>query len=187
MTRTNENKNSNLRIIVAGGTIDAIKYDFKEGKVLAFGVPAVEKILRTGRVRHIDIKPTEPIADDDADIFVLPQKDSLEMTNEDRERILHLCLADKRERILITHGTDTMAKTGALLAQKITGKTIVLTGAMRPNASENSDAPFNLGGALIAAETLPSGVYIVIQGEIFLVPHVQKIKKNGDGYFEKMK
>ena len=176
---------STLRIIAAGGTIDAEKYNFDEGKVIAFGDLAVEKILKTGRVRHLNTKAEIIIENDDADIFLLPQKDSLDMTDEDRKRILDICLLDPRERMLITHGTDTMAKTGSLLSENIQNKTIVLTGAMRPNASENSDASFNLGGALIAAETLPHGVYIVMQGEIFPIPHVQKIKKNGEGYFEK--
>ncbi|MFA5830432.1 MAG: asparaginase domain-containing protein [Candidatus Paceibacterota bacterium] len=174
-----------IRIIAAGGTIDAEKYDFSEGKVIAFGEPAVKKILKTGRVRHLDLKTETSIANDDADIFVLPQKDSLDMTDDDRKRILDICLADSRKRILITHGTDTMAKTGELLAKHVRNKTIVLTGAMCPNASLNSDASFNLGGALIACETLPRGVYIVIQGEVFPVPHVRKIKKNGEKYFEK--
>lgn len=176
---------SNIRIIVAGGTIDAQKYDFKEGKVLSFGEPAVEKILKTGRVRRIDIHSVLPTGNDNADIFVLPQKDSLDMTDEDRQRILDICSRDERERILITHGTDTMAKTGELLADHIKNKTIVLTGAMQPNSSKDSDAPFNLGGALVACETLPHGVYIVIQGEVFPIPHVQKVKKDGERYFEK--
>lgn len=174
-----------IRIIVTGGTIDAAKYDFKEGKVIAFGEPAVEKILKTGRVRHLDAKSAAPIENDDADIFILPQKDSLDMTDLDRERILSLCQTDVRKRILITHGTDTMAKTGELLARHVKDKTIVLTGSMQPNASENSDASFNLGGALVACETLSEGVYIVMQGDIFPVPHVQKVKKNGEKYFEK--
>ncbi|MCX6736018.1 MAG: asparaginase domain-containing protein [Candidatus Parcubacteria bacterium] len=176
---------STLRIIATGGTIDAEKYNFDEGKVITFGDPAVKKILKTGRVRHLNTKAVIKVEDDDADIFVLPQKDSLDMTDEDRKRILDVCLLDPRERILITHGTDTMAKTGVLLAENIQNKTIILTGAMRPSMAEDSDASFNLGGALIAAETLPHGVYIVMQGEVFPVPHVQKIKKNGEGYFEK--
>ncbi len=176
---------SKIRIIVAGGTIDAEKYDFKEGKVITFGEPAVEKILKTGRVRHIDTNSSLPKKNDDSDIFILPQKDSLDMTDEDRQRILDICSRDERGRILITHGTDTMSKTGELLSFHIHNKTIVLTGAMQPNTSKNSDAPFNLGGALIACETLPHGVYIVIQGEIFPIPHVQKVKKDGEKYFEK--
>ena len=175
---------NSMRIIAVGGTIDAEKYDFAEGKVLEFGEPAVKNILKTGRVRNLDISPSEPIKHDDADIFILPQKDSLEMTDEDRQRILDVCLMDTRERILITHGTDTMAKTGELLSEKIKNKTIVLTGAMRPNKAPDSDAPFNLGGAIIACQTLPPGVYIVMQGEIFPIPNVRKIKHNGEGFFE---
>jgi L-asparaginase len=180
-------KKTNVRIIVTGGTIDAEKYDFDEGKVITFGTPAVEKILKTGRVRHIHGNLMKREDYEDADVLVLSQKDSLNMTDEDRENILHVCTKDKRERILITHGTDTMAKTGALLAKHLKRKTIVLTGAMRPNGSKDSDAPFNLGGALIATETLPYGVYIVIQGEVFPIPNVKKTKTEGDAYFEKIR
>lgn len=178
--------NSSIRVIVVGGTIDAEQYDFSEGKVISFGDPAVEQILRTGRVRHISPEIAHKITDDDADIFVLQQKDSLDMTDEDRSKILALCASDPRDRILITHGTDTMTKTGLLLSEHIIDKTIVLTGAMRPYASENSDAAFNLGGALIATETLPAGVYVVIQGKVFPVDKVQKIKENNDPHFESL-
>lgn len=173
-----------IRIIAVGGTIDAEQYNFTEGKVITFGDPAVEKILRTGRVRHISPEITHKVGDDDADIFVLEQKDSLDMSDADRTRILELCKSDQRDRILITHGTDTMALTGELLSKNIKNKTIVLTGSMRPYTAENSDAAFNLGGALIATESLPCGVYIVIQGEVFPVEKVKKIRAEGDPHFE---
>jgi len=174
-----------IRILAAGGTIDAGQYDFKEGKVISFADPAVSHILKDGRVRNIHTMPVEPITDTDADIFVLERKDSLDMTDEDRKRILQMCLLDTRDRILITHGTDTMTKTGELLEKNIKDKTIVLTGSMRPYTSSESDASFNLGGALIATETLPHGVYIVIQGEVFRVGEVQKIRTEGDPHFER--
>jgi len=175
-----------IRIIAVGGTIDAEQYNFAEGKVITFGDPAVEKILRTGRVRHISSEVTHKIENDDADIFVLEQKDSLDMSDDDRARILALCKSDPRDRILITHGTDTMTITGELLLKNIKDKTIVLTGSMRPYTAENSDAAFNLGGALIAAESLPHGVYIVIQGEVFPVEKVKKVRAEGDPHFEKL-
>jgi len=177
---------NDLRIIVTGGTIDAKEYDFSEGKVISFGNPAVENILKTGRVRYLKAE-TKTEKEEDADILVLGQKDSMEMTDADREQILSLVLSDSRKRFLITHGTDTMQKTGALLAKNVKDKTIVLTGAMRPFLSENSDAAFNLGGALVACQTLRPGVYIVIQGEIFPVNEVRKIKIGGEGFFRKTK
>jgi L-asparaginase len=171
-----------LRILVAGGTIDAREYDFARGKVLSFGNPAVEQILRTGRVRDLSTATRTP-ADETADILLVGQKDSLEMTDADRQRIVSLVVTDPRERILITHGTDTMQQTGALIAAQGLDKTVVLTGAMRPFLATDSDAAFNLGGALVACRTLPHGVYIVIQGEVFPVDSVRKVREGGGGYF----
>lgn len=174
-----------IRIIAAGGTIDAKDYDFAMGRVVAFGDPAVEKIFASGRVRTVFTKTERPV-DENADILVLEQKDSLDMTEDDRLRILLLCLLDSRERILITHGTDTMVNTGLLLQKHVEGKTIVLTGAMRPNTAVETDAPFNVGGALVACQTLPHGVYVVMQGRVFPVNQVRKIRVNGSGYFQKV-
>lgn len=174
---------STIRIIAVGGTIDAEKYDFTEGRVIQFGDPAAEQILKMGRVRY-GFSGTKYPVDEDADIYILEQKDSLDMTDNDRMRILVLCLLEKRKRILITHGTDTMPVTGRLLLEHVEGKTIVLTGAMRPNASDNSDAAFNFGGAYIACQTLPPGVYIVLQGEVFPVDQVKKVRDENDPHFE---
>jgi L-asparaginase len=99
---------------------------------------------------------------------------------------LRLCEKDPRKRILITHGTDTMQKTGTLLAEKIKDKTIVLTGSMRPYYAENSDASFNLGSALVACQTLPPGVYVVLQGEVFSVDKVKKVRAENDPHFEEI-
>lgn len=173
-----------IRIIVTGGTIDAAEYNFAEGKVISFGDPAVESILKIGRVRHVYTKTSVPFSND-ADILVLPQKDSLEMTDEDRSQILSLCLRDTRERILITHGTDTATLTGKLLAEHIKDKTIVITCAMLPNTAKETDARFNVGGAMIACSILPHGVYLVMQGEVFPINEVQKIKVASGGYFER--
>lgn len=174
-----------IRIIVTGGTIDAKDYDFAEGRVVAFGDPAVEKIFVSGRMRTAFTKTEKPV-DEDADIIVLEQKDSLNMTDEDRLRILLLCLLDSRNQILITHGTDTMVETGLVLQEHVEGKTVVLTGAMRPHAAAESDASFNVGGALIACQTLPHGVYVVMQGRVFPVDQVRKVRNSGDGYFQEV-
>lgn len=143
-----------MRIIIIGGTIDAQDYDEIEGKVKSFGEPAVEDIFKMGRVRIPYKKATVPL-EDDGDIVVLDQLDSLDMTEIDRIKILLFCLLDDKERILITHGTDTMVQTGLLLREHLRGKTVVLTGAMRPHRFDQSDAAFNVGGAVIACQTLP--------------------------------
>lgn len=93
------------------------------------------------------------------------RKDSLEITPEDREMILQRVRGEEAERILITHGTDTMALTGQRLSS-VPGKTIVLTGAMQPAAFKDSDGPFNLGFALACVQILPPGVYLAMNGRI---------------------
>jgi L-asparaginase len=96
----------------------------------------------------------------------LLRKDSLEITEEDRSLIRRRVEEDVARRILITHGTDTMADTARAL-KGIPGKTVVLTGAMQPAAFRNSDGPFNLGFALAATRLLPPGVYLAMNGRIF--------------------
>jgi L-asparaginase len=166
-----------IRIIATGGTIDAVTYDFDKGEVLSFGEPAVNEILKVGRVRNLK---------EFADVILLPQKDSLAMNDEDREKILQVVLQKSTPKcVLIIHGTDTMPETGRLLYKYVKEKTVVLTGAMRPNVSENSDAPFDVGGAWIACQTLPYGVYIVANGEIFPAQSVKKNRENpNDPHFE---
>ena len=102
------------------------------------------------------------------------RKDSLEMTDEDRELIRETCQNSEQDKILITHGTDTMTQTAECLLG-ITGKTIVLTGAMAPARFKETDAVFNLGLATGAAQALESGVYIAMNGQIF---PAGKVKKN---------
>lgn len=107
------------------------------------------------------------------EIESLFRKDSLDITDEDRDLIFRKVKGDPCTHVLITHGTDTMAATGRILA-KIQGKTIVLTGAMQPAAFKDSDAPFNVGFALAALHTLPHGVYLAMNGRIFDPHHVRK-------------
>lgn len=111
--------------------------------------------------------------------------DSLEMTDEDRELIAHQCNHSEEDRIIITHGTDTMSETAQYLAQKVKNKTIVLTGAMIPIKFGSSDGLFNLGSALAFAQTLPVGVYVAMNGRYFNWDNVRKNKQTG--MFEEVK
>jgi L-asparaginase len=105
--------------------------------------------------------------------------DSLHMTDEDRELIVHQCRAAEEDKIIITHGTDTMSVTARVLAEKVKDKTIVITGAMIPYKFGSSDGFFNLGGALAFAQTLPPGVYVAMNGRYFTWDNVRKNRQTG--------
>ncbi len=111
--------------------------------------------------------------------------DSLDMTDEDRETIAKNCLKVSEDKIIITHGTDTMVKTARLLAKKVKNKSIVLTGAMVPYKFGSSDGLFNLGSALAFVQLLPIGVYIAMNGRYFMWDNVHKNKQTGQ--FEEIK
>jgi L-asparaginase len=111
--------------------------------------------------------------------------DSLEMNEADRNIILENCRRTHEERIVITHGTDTLVDTAKVLAEGIKNKTIILTGAMIPYRFGSSDGLFNLGSALAFAQSLPHGVYIVMNGRCFNWDNVKKNKKTGE--FEEIK
>ena len=106
--------------------------------------------------------------------------DSLEMTEDDRHSIANSCNQTHQDRILITHGTDTMVETAKVLAKEIKNKTIVLTGAMVPYKFGSSDGLFNLGSALAFVQALPAGVYIVMNGRYFTWDNVRKNKQKGE-------
>ncbi|MFH0990068.1 MAG: asparaginase domain-containing protein [bacterium] len=155
----------NIRIFVTGGTFDK-EYNELEGK-LFFKDTHVSEMLHLGRCKlKVDIRS-------------LMMVDSLEMTDEDREIILKHCLKAKEDRIVITHGTDTMDQTAKLLGQKIKDKTIILTGAMVPYKFGSSDGLFNLGSALAFAQTLSHGVYIAMNGRYFSWNNVKKNRHLG--------
>jgi len=105
--------------------------------------------------------------------------DSLEMTAEDRELIVQQCISCPEEKIIITHGTDTMTETARVIANRIQNKTIVLTGAMIPIKFGSSDGLFNLGSALAFAQSLPAGVYVAMNGRCFNWNNVRKNKQTG--------
>ncbi len=141
-----------LEIFTTGGTIDKVYFDAKSS--FEVGEPQIESVLHEANL-VIDYKVTS-----------LLRKDSLELTDEDRALIRMAVLDSPADRIVITHGTDTMINT-ALALEAIPGKTIVLTGAMQPARFRLTDAVFNIASAMMAAQTLSEGVYIAMNGRIF--------------------
>lgn len=156
---------NNVRILITGGTFDK-EYNLLNGE-LFFRDTHLPELLAMGRSLV------------DVGITTLMLKDSLEMTNEDRELITRQCLDCPEQRIVITHGTDTMTTTAKVLANAVNHKTIVLTGAMIPIKFGSSDGLFNLGSALAFAQVLPPGVYIAMNGRYFHWNNVQKNRQTG--------
>ncbi len=111
--------------------------------------------------------------DFDYEIVPLLHKDSLEMTDEDRVALRDYIAGDEAERFVVTHGTDTMPATAEVLSA-VEGKTIVLTGALTPARFKATDAMFNVGMAVAAAQIAPPGVYIAMNGQVFEAGHVRK-------------
>jgi L-asparaginase len=148
-----------ITIFTAGGTIDKVYFDAKGG--FEVGAPMVRQILQDGRVTQ------------NFEIIELLRKDSLEMTVEDRIAIRDAVGRAHSNRIIVTHGTDTMVATGLEL-ESIAGKTIVLTGALQPGRFSDSDASFNLGMAVGVVQILPAGIYIVANGQVFPARAVRK-------------
>ena len=153
-----------ILFIQTGGTIDKDYPKLTKGYAFEITEPAVKRILENiAPMFEYEIKP-------------LLQKDSLDMTDEDRRIILETCQKSDSEKILITHGTDTMIETAEKLSE-IKGKTIVITGAMRPERFSNSDASFNIGVAIGALNSIKNGVYIAMNGRIY---EYDKVKRNTD-------
>ena len=156
------------RILLTGGTFDKL-YSVDEGE-LSFEESHVEEMLDRANVT------TEIVVEE------LMLKDSLDISEDEREQILQACEACEEESVLITHGTDTMIETAELLGEAGIDKTIVLVGAMIPYTVRDSDAFFNLGFALSAVQLAPDGVYIAMNGELF---DWDNVRKNYDeGRFE---
>jgi len=151
-----------LTIFTTGGTFDKIYFDAKSE--FSIGDTQVTPILKEGNVT-IDYQVEE-----------LLRKDSLEVTDEDRQFICSRVAAAESNRIIITHGTDTMAQTAKMLSDHpVSGKTIVLVGAMQPARMRYTDAPFNMGFALAAVQILSPDIYIAMNGQIF---HHSSVMKN---------
>lgn len=159
-----------VQLYVTGGTFDK-EYDYITGE-LYFKDTHLHELFDQGRCTvNLDIK-------------TLMMVDSLEMTDTDREIIIHNCKSTKLKKIIITHGTDTIVETAKKIAEEdIADKTIVLVGAMIPIAfGSSSDGFFNLGSALAYVQSLGPGVYVVMNGRCFDFDDVRKNRKTG--YFE---
>ena len=156
---------TDLLILTTGGTIDKNYFDaLSEYQIVESGIPA---LLQEARVA-LPYRVEEAC-----------RKDSLELTDADRADIARRVAAAPEQRIVITHGTDTMTDTAKALAASVTGKTIVLTGALSPARFAQSDAPFNLGMAVATAQTAAAGIWIAMSGQIFDGLKVRKDRQAG--------
>ena len=160
-----------IKIFVTGGTFDK-EYNELNGE-LFFKETHLHEMLKLGRCRL------------EFDIKTLMMIDSLDMSDSDRGIILENCISANENKIVITHGTDTMVETARVIAESVKNKTVVLTGAMIPYKFGSSDGLFNLGSALAFVQTLPHGVYIAMNGKYFNWDNVRKNKKTG--VFEEIK
>jgi L-asparaginase len=133
-----------IRFVTTGGTIDKIYFD--DLSQYEVGESQIQHILHEGLVAF------------DYEVVPLLHKDSIDVTDEDRATIRDFIAADDAERYVVTHGTDTMPETAEALAG-LEGKTIVLTGALTPARFKSTDAMFNVGMAVAAAQVAPPGVY----------------------------
>ncbi len=162
--------NETIRLFVTGGTFDK-EYNERKG-TLYFKDTHLRDMLKLGRCLL------------DVEIRTLMMVDSLDIDSEDRNLILGQCRKCPQQRIVITHGTDTMEETARLLGEHmgdegLAGKTVILTGAMIPYAFGSSDGLFNLGSSLAFAQSLPAGVYVAMNGRCFPWDNVRKNKDAG--------
>ncbi len=159
---------STIAVLLTGGTIDK-HYNESKGE-LDFVDTHIPELLKLGRnLAEIEIVP-------------VMLKDSLQLDDHDRQKILQASRNAPSNKIVITHGTDTMVATAKVLAKHDLNKTIVLLGAMVPFVFKHSDAMFNMGFALAAVQTLPEGVYIAMNGKVFNWDEV--VKNTVKGQFE---
>ncbi len=158
-----------IRFITTGGTIDKIYFD--ELSQFEVGESQIQHIL------------TEGLVEFDYEVTPLLQKDSLEMTDEDRLKLRDYIAGDEASRYIVTHGTDTMPETADAL-DGLDGKAIVLTGALTPARFKTTDAIFNVGMAVAAAQTAEPGVYIAMNGQVFTAGAVRK--NRAENRFEKL-
>lgn len=148
-----------LLIVTTGGTIDKVYFDDKSDYQV--GEPQIGRILQElGVAFRFTVIP-------------ILRKDSLHITDADRELLRATIAAQPAQHVLVTHGTDTMVETANVLT-RIPDKTIVLTGALNPARFRGSDAEFNIGTAVGAVQSLPAGVYIAMNGRIWNPTQVRK-------------
>lgn len=153
----------NILFIQTGGTVDKDYPSGKYGYAFEIADPASERVLKR-------VKPEFKF-----EIARLLKKDSLDLTEADRKVIFDTCKKNKADKVVITHGTDTMITTAKALST-LKGKTIVITGALRPEKFSDSDASFNLGMAVAAAQCMKPGVYIAMSGRVYPWNKCEKAK-----------
>ena len=163
--------NMSIRILLTGGTFDK-EYNELDG-TLFFRDTHLPEILKLGR----NLAPVQ--------IRTLMMVDSLDMTEADRNAIAQNVLRAEEDKLIVTHGTDTMVETAKSIARVVRDKTVVLVGAMIPYKFGSSDGLFNFGAAIAFAQTLPYGVYIAMNGRYFNYDNCRKNKKTG--VFEEIK
>jgi len=158
-----------IRFITTGGTIDKIYFD------------ALSQFeIGDSQIKHI---LTEGLVEFEYDMVPLLQKDSIDLTDADRAALRDYIAGDTANHYVITHGTDTMSETADALAD-LQDKTIVLTGALSPARFKSTDAVFNVGMAVAAAQVASPGVYIAMSGQIFAAGEVRK--NRAENRFEKL-
>lgn len=140
--------------IQTGGTIDKDYPKTRKGYAFEIAEPAIKRILQKANPNF------------DFEIIPLLKKDSLDITDDDRKKIYEVCQKANSDKIVITHGTDTIIETARRLSD-IKNKVVVLTGAMRPEKFSDSDASFNVGTAIGAINILRNGVYVAMNGRIY--------------------
>ncbi|MFA6536551.1 MAG: asparaginase domain-containing protein [Candidatus Paceibacterota bacterium] len=155
-----------ITFIQIGGTIDKSYPRTMKGYAFEIGEAAVGRVLDK-------INPNFQY-----EIIPLLKKDSLDITEADREKILETCRNISDSKIILTHGTDTMTETASKLSG-IKDKVIVITGAMRPEKFSDSDAMFNIGVAVAAVQTLPPGIYIAMNGRVYNWDRVKRDRADG--------
>ena len=159
-----------ITFIQTGGTIDKDYPHTTKGWAFEFGEPAFKRILEK-------LNPSF-----DYECLTAFQKDSLEITDKDRSNLAELIIAQDASKIIVTHGTDTLLETAAVLASQIKNKVVVLTGAMRPERFSNSEAPVNLGMAIATASLMQEGVFIAMHGIVKPWQEMQRNLENGKFY-----
>ncbi|MFC2140743.1 asparaginase domain-containing protein [Acidobacteriota bacterium] len=155
-----------ITFIQTGGTIDKDYPRTTKGYAFEISEPAVKRVLEK-------LNPAFEF-----EIITALKKDSLEITGQDRQKIVDICNNLDNQKIIITHGTDTMIETAEKLSE-IKDKTIVITGAMRPERFYNSDAPINIGVAIGAVNVLERGVYIAMHGRVYPWDQVKRDPQTG--------
>ncbi len=159
-----------LIFIQTGGTIDKDYPQKTKGWAFEFGEPATSRMLEK-------LKPSFEYK-----IVTSCQKDSLEITQQDRENLVDLIKKTEKSKYIITHGTDTILETAAFISEHIKNKLIIITGSILPERFSNSDAPVNLGCAIGAANLLEKGIFVTMHGIVKPYNEIRRDLNTGKFY-----